>query len=95
MRKHAAWILSQLLPAVAFCLRSVVSPCGDAKLPFEEEVRRNLVRAGYLNSYDVVHPIEMKVHAGGRGGDPFRQPPSGCWCDKRLDPVASSFDAGA
>jgi len=42
------------LGLLALTLPSFVWPCGVFELPFEEAVRRNLVQAGYINSYDVI-----------------------------------------
>ena len=42
------------LGLLALALPSFVWPCGVFELPFEEAVRRNLVQAGYINSYDVI-----------------------------------------
>lgn len=53
--------LIQLGPIVALALPSFVWPCGVFELPFEEAVRRNLVQAGYINSYDVIIPVALQL----------------------------------
>ena len=53
--------LIQLGPIVALALPSFVWPCGVFELPFEEVVRRNLVQAGYINSYDLVTPVALQL----------------------------------
>ena len=54
-------LLAQLGPVALLALPSFVAPCGVSELPFEEAVRRTLVQAGYINSYDVVSPVVLQL----------------------------------
>lgn len=55
-RKLVGLAISSPLAAV-MVLASFVHPCGIVQPSFEEQVQRNLVRGGYINSTDLVQPI--------------------------------------
>jgi hypothetical protein len=86
--------LIQLGPIAALALPSFVWPCGIFELPFEEAVRRNLVQAGYINSYDVITPVAL--HLGPRRCEAVaaRQPKEACSCVGQRDQTYSIARTG-
>jgi hypothetical protein len=79
--------LIQLGPIIALALPSFVWPCGAFELPFEEVVRRNLVQAGYINSYDVITPVTLQL--GPRRCEATASPllKDACSCVGQRDPA--------
>lgn len=86
--------LIRLGPIVALVLPSFVWPCGVFELPFEEAVRRNLVQAGYINSYDVITPVALQL--GARRCEAVAPRPSkdACSCVGPRDQVYSIAQGG-
>lgn len=67
-------LLALILPALA--LPAALLPCGEAEMPFEEQVKRNLLRGGFINPDDVIEALHMRE----RCGLPSRRLTGGCVC---------------
>lgn len=94
-RRESFHRLIQLGPIAALALPSFVWPCGAFELPFEEAVRRNLVQAGYINSYDVITPVALQL--GPRRCEMIapRPPKDACSCVGQRNPAYFLARAGA
>ena len=79
--------LIQLGLITVLVLPSFVSPCGVFALPFEEIVRRNLVQAEYIKSYDVIAPVELQLGPRRCEGVSPRQLKDACPCVGQRDQV--------
>jgi hypothetical protein len=87
-------LLLQLGPIAVLVLPSFVWPCGAPEVAFEEAVRRNLVQAGLIRSYDIITPAELQIGPRQCEGISQNQSSHVCSCAGQRDGVYYLARAG-